>query len=440
MTNPQSQTRRTDRPGSRGQRWGSGLLVAAMVAVLVPLAAPGGVGAPAAAADLVADGLADDLTPLMATGVEDEPVATPVVDALADDPPVAVEIPGAPGYAEDFVDLGDRALFVVDTSQALSTRQGLWRTDGTEAGTTRIDLPDGQVARLGRPAQSSGSQSTVRDGLAYFTVGDRGSLSTSPISDPDLWVSDGTQAGTERLDVNDAFDFIEIHDIATFGDRIAVYARHQVGDDDVNEVFLLDASPEGASELGGSWLGDFPPRFAVLGDELYLGTRDGLDRIDQEGTRTRVWDLDRDSGAAAAPSRLTATGDRVFFLAEEAGVEGVYVSDGTSEGTGRVTPDSLSIFRLPMVAAGAQVFFFAGSGSRKLWVSDGTPEGTREAWDDDLGNGYSFSSTPEEDQVIAVGDRLLFPSPGSGSTLWVTNGDPAATEPKRIPRPRPGAR
>jgi ELWxxDGT repeat protein len=76
----------------------------------------------------------------------------------------------------------------------------LWRTDGTDAGTSCVeDLIPG-------PQSSDPTQLTDVEGRAFFTIADGN----------ELWVSDGTEAGTARVRAG----FVDIHSLTSAGGQL----------------------------------------------------------------------------------------------------------------------------------------------------------------------------------------------------------------------------
>jgi ELWxxDGT repeat protein len=141
------------------------------------------------------------------------------------------------------------------------------------------------------------------------------------------------------------------------------------------------------------------------------------------------------------PLALTASGDKVFFLADDGARGGqpshspgqLWVSDGTEEGTRLV----MEFRGCPEGLAGldGRVFLQADDGvhGRELWVSDGSEEGARLVKDIRPG---PEGSRPSEFRL--VGDRLLFTADDGlhGRQLWVSDG--TAEETRRLSNFRRG--
>ena len=205
---------------------------------------------------------------------------------------------------------------------------GLWRTDGTVAGT--VELLPGITAGMFTPATDSlfflgsASQLWVTDGTAaqthlvttstYVQVrlmaaakegagGDRVYLVARAAGTGfELWVSDGTDAGTQLV--------VDLR--AGEGDAVPLDAGNWPYDQSVlvalgsRAVFVADDGNGAGEEL---WVSDGSPGNATL-----LDVRPGA--------------------AGSEPRALTVLGDRVYFVADD-GVHGreLWVTDGSVAGT-----------------------------------------------------------------------------------------------------------
>jgi ELWxxDGT repeat protein len=292
-----------------------------------------------------------------------------------------------------------------DVQTAVST---LWQSDGTPAGTA-------EVYQLDRRYYSS-----------LTTVGDRMFfVAWLPDTGMDLYVSDGTQAGTRPLtSAIEAKDFVELGDevFFLFGDQI----------------WKTDGTPEGtrALLLPGNPV-EIDPDLAVYGGRLYFT---GLDIVDPE-TPVSVPALFRSDGTTAGTVRLrtfdkedpnvfpetplphfaTAAGTLFFVAHDKAHGTELWKTDGTAAGTvlvRDVRPGPASSRIATTAGAGDRVFFSADDGPHgvELWVSDGTPSGTRLAAEVAEGPRSSF---PRE--IVRIGNRVFFSADdgAAGREPWV---------------------
>ncbi|MCC7272300.1 MAG: hypothetical protein IT561_06495 [Alphaproteobacteria bacterium] len=219
-----------------------------------------------------------------------------------------------------FVEFGGAAYFAADDG----SRRGLWRTDGTSAGTVL-------AAPVDIAADSLPGAMAVADGTLYFAA-------TDASHGLELWRSDGTSAGTAL-----AFDVVP---------------------------GTLGSSPRSLAALGDALL--FTAEDASHGAELWLwdGTTAGLLADLQPGAD------------GSDPANAVAVGGLVFFTADNAAFgRELWRTDGTSEGTVQVldiASGPAGSSPLALTAVGDRLFFRANDGSHgsELWVSDGSASGT----------------------------------------------------------------
>jgi ELWxxDGT repeat protein len=298
----------------------------------------------------------------------------------------------------------------------------LWMSDGTEAGTKVLDMTPG-------PDGISPDKLVVADGKVFFT-------GTDSTHGSELWVSDGTEAGTRMVkDIGPASGGIYPNKLVAAGDKVFFATSDNVHG---TELWVSDGTEAGTKVLdiqSGS-NGSNPADLVAAGDKVFFraeSSTDGSELWVSDGTEAGtkmvkdIW-----SGPDGGyPERLAAAGDKIFFRANN-GTDGseLWVSDGTEAGTKMVKdiwsgPDGS--FPDEFVAAGDQVFFRVSNGTdgTELWVSDGTEAGTKMVKDIWSGpdNGY-----PE--QLVAAGDKVFFRANNGtdGSELWVSDGTEAGTK------------
>ncbi len=309
--------------------------------------------------------------------------------------------------------LGDAAFFMAYNADFVN---GLWRTDGTPAGTFPLFLP-GADEFLG--------DATVFRGKLFFT--------TATDTETRFWASDGTAAGTARLY---ALPLRHVFGLTPAGDRLLF-----LGDGEQStEAWITDGTAAGT--LAIPELNDSLSSLLPFAGAFYSLTRDALIRTDltSAGTRT-VLPNDASPDPLFNFRGLVPFAGSLFFVAQS-GVQyddlphpfGLYRSDGTARGTVRVLelgedPDPYTI--IPPAVAGGLLYFVAGDAEhgQELWRSDGTAAGTFRIADLQPG---AASSMPAE--LTAAGDRLFFTADDGehGRELWVTRG--AAGDPQPLGR------
>lgn len=251
--------------------------------------------------------------------------------------------------------------------------RGLWRTDGTDAGT--------ELVKSG----IQGETMIVSDGLLYFAASDDS-------GGRELWKSNGTPGGTLRVkDINPGPGDGVFSNIAEFGGDLYFGA-----DDGINgvEPWKSDGTEAGTTLL--KHVHDSSDSdaqyFTVSGGTLYFSAID-------ESNGAELWKSDGTTGGTvlvediragalwSSPRNLVDVGGTLFFSADD-GINGreLWASDGTLGGTLLVKdinpgPES-SIFDLyedAIAEFGGEAYFGADPGDGSgvgFWKSDGTLVGT----------------------------------------------------------------
>ncbi|HXU45214.1 MAG TPA: ELWxxDGT repeat protein [Thermoanaerobaculia bacterium] len=252
-------------------------------------------------------------------------------------------------------------------------RQGtqLWRSDGTPSGTEPFfNLPE-----VGAPGDGEGPPTAPPAGeRVYFGW-------SGPTIGRELWVSDGTRAGTG---------------------------------------LIVDLAPGDADSLCPDLLASAPTR-----GPIFFAASDGRSgcepwRSDGTAAGTR---LVRDlwpGARGSSPGGFLRLGLLTYFRAEtpSRGSE-LWSSDGTAEGTRRLTdlaPGSASSAATPLAALGERLLFTAFTGNDlRLWATAGRPGDAVRLADLDFG-------APPRDLAV-VGDQLFFVvAEPLSPALWVTRG------------------
>jgi trimeric autotransporter adhesin len=300
----------------------------------------------------------------------------------------------------------------------------LYRTDGTAAGTYQIDLGEG-----GRvlPSSFGYKQSETVGGKAFLVVEDED-------HGAELWVSDGTPAGTRLVkDVRPGEIGSSPNGLTAFGNRVFFSAMTNANDG-FSRLWVSDGTEAGTVLVTDTPLS--PRLFTVHGGFLYFfaysqGADRSLWRTDGTAAGTvRVADV-TPGPDLFFESNLLSTGSRLVFWggfghpSEEE--PGMWVSDGTQTGTRKIAPvliSSFSAFIDPVVLDG--IVYFGGRENGRdtndfLWRSDGTEAGTYPVRTRDGG----FAPPPKS--LVAAGNRIFFTTHAAGVPLWQSDGTPEGT-------------
>lgn len=350
-------------------------------------------------------------------------------------------------YPPDFSVIGSKAVFA---GAGAGNRGDLWVTDGTAAGTKDL------TAAL--PTAPLPFDLTVLGNKAVF-VGNDPSGRTDSDGDPllTLWVTDGTAAGTHGLTAGGVSftgltpdDPSQQPDFTVMGSK-ALFAGFDASGR--SNLWMTNGTVAGTSELTvadadssglfSNLLDDQGPDFTVLGGKaLFLG-RDAAGHPNlwvTNGTpagtsEVAVGDADpnglfSDLLIGQGPDFTVLAGKALFLGTDTAGHPNLWVTDGTSVGTKELIvagTNSGGLFKdiLPQFTVLGGKALFVGTdptGRSNLWVTDGTGVGTKE---------LAVAGIPGlyPNGLAVVGNKVLFQGLHGGyqATLWVTDGTPGGT-------------
>ncbi len=315
----------------------------------------------------------------------------------------------------------------------------LWRTDGTDAGTFLVK--NIRVATSSSTGSSSPAGFTEFNGFVYFAANEG---STAGRTGVELWRTDGTEVGTTLVsDINTGTGsgLGNTPTIVTFNNKLYFFAAPPTTGfelhsyDDVNGVQLVADINPGTTQSN-------PNNLTVVGSQLFYttsfsGSGTNITVSDGTGPGTSI--------VAAVPGGfetivggLTVHQGRVFFAADDV-VDGsgstiseLWVSDGTVGGTQQVAdlvPGTPGSQPQNIFSTGTQVLFSALASTpdvgRELWTTDGTTPGTVLLKDLNPGdfNTSAIASMAElNGQLIFSADDGL-----AGKELWTSDGTEAGT-------------
>jgi ELWxxDGT repeat protein len=345
--------------------------------------------------------------------------------ALAADAPVRVADlnPGMHGSDPgNFVEAGGTIYFSAYDPSAGSE---LWRTDGTESGTSRVaDIKPGSGSSF--PASL-----TMVGGTLYFTADDGA-------GGRELWRSNGTGAGTSRVaDINPggASGLEEESDLTNFGGILFFKANDGTSGE---ELWRSNGTAAGTTRVAdinpGSAHGN-PRHLTQAAGTLFFTAADNLhgnELWSTDGTAsgtTRVIDVNPGTDDSY-PDELTDVAGSLYFAASDGMDRQLWRTDGTSAGTVRITDDPEVGGNPDWVTDVDGTVFFVGDGGssfgRELWSSDGTEAGTRQVADINPGVASSIAK-----DLVDIGGTLYLRAfdISTGFELWRSDGTSEGTRP-----------
>lgn len=301
--------------------------------------------------------------------------------------------------ASGFFDLGNGHM-LFGASNGSQGRE-LWITDGTTAGTSLLRDIRTMPANLAGTTPGASYPNgffQLAPGRAIFAANDGSNGS-------ELWVTDGTAAGTSLLrDINPG----------TF-----VSAGLTLGNSSAPSAFV--AAP------GGRTL--FNATNASLGNELWVtdGTAAGTSLL-----------LDINPGTASASAQnffRLASGSLLFSASSGTLGRELWITDGTAAGTSLVkeiapgAADGVNGNTFgPAVSLGGGKVLFASAGNVEPWVTDGTAAGTYQLQDIRPGSASGLNAYGVSFFAAGGGKALFSANNGAtGNELWVTDGTSAGT-------------
>lgn len=322
-------------------------------------------------------------------------------------------------YVRNFIEFNGKLFFTADLDA--SNNQVIWKSDGTEEGTVQVKniLPD---VLFGFPYVSKFV--TTDFGLIFFSA-------TDGIHGRELWITDGTEAGTIMVkDINVGSGDAGIIHITALGGNVYFQVLDAGG---VSSLWKSDGTDAGTSVVVTDLNIENFTEFVVFNDKIYfscktVGDTNGTELWVSDGTApgTKLFKDINPGSSSSTPSSFVEAGDKLFFKAvtDTEGVE-LWVTDGTETGTNLVKDinPGINSSLVPsdsekrLKAIGNKVYFAASDGSTSgdtLWVSDGTEAGTISlanvdpAGDDDI------------EEIIAINDIILFKAttPTYGTEFW----------------------
>jgi ELWxxDGT repeat protein len=313
-----------------------------------------------------------------------------------------------------FVTVGNRTFFLASTPER---GRELWVTDGTDAGTRlAVELEPGPAGReIDAFAQAGGTLYMTDHRL---TGDDNSTVETV------LWKSDGRQEGTAAVIHVPGVQPDTDERLVAAGDRILFPLTDVINNRLV--IWSSDGTAEGTRQLHTSlrsFYGPDPELTALRHTVFFVSISDpptGFDLMLTDGTPagTRLVRGQLDGRL----TQLTPVGFELYFLLDEGDGDrrALWKSDGTSQGTVMVHGG----FHYPIqdLTPFGELCFFVGRAVGQpsgIWRSDGTAAGT-----------HLLMEAPETARITAAGDRLYFATYDvdiAKTQLWSSDGTAEGT-------------
>ncbi|MFK7740628.1 MAG: hypothetical protein AB8H80_09920 [Planctomycetota bacterium] len=295
----------------------------------------------------------------------------------------------------------------------------LWRTDGTQTGTTEVY----DLSAIGPFGYTRSFVSTAPGRPILFRAG------TGAV--PDLFVTDGTAAGTQRL------TSIEISTGSLFTPNVALLGNQRIFTAITSSgasLWSCDGTISGTLEIAPVSGAEFVP---FQGGLLFQGTdpttgselwfTDGT----PAGTKLAV-DLKRDLVPTSSTLSPIATfRDEALMLVRGADGADLWLSDGTPSGTRRVTnTQTTAAFQAAAASTGSKLITLIQSNSpsvAQLWAYDEASDSLQPIPIDSVHPTFAIGNS----KLSALGDSVVFAAAtdATGVEPWVTNGTLAGTRP-----------
>ena len=294
----------------------------------------------------------------------------------------------------------------------------LFVSDGTAAGTYSMGASLQQAQGM-----------TAYNGKLYFngTDGTHGN---------ELWVSDGTEAGTQMLiDINTGAHGSLPSDFIIMGGKLYFSAGT---DATLRELWVTDGTAANTQMIKDIYPGATSCDFyfpVVLGNKMYFTANDGTNGnevwVTDGSTANTKMLVDIQPGAQGSyPTELTVYDGKIYFAADN-GNDGkeLWVSDGTLGGTQmlkNIYPGSSSSNPNFLHVYNGKLYFTATDGTNgyELWVSDGSTSGTKMFKDLIPGSGGAAprASTIYHNKMYFTADVTT-----NDHQLWVSDGTDTGT-------------
>ncbi|GEM_PF-2767219 len=323
-------------------------------------------------------------------------------------------------FPTNFIEYNSKLYFKADNG---SSGEELWVSDGTLAGTQMLkDIYPGANG-------SFIASFTEYNGKLYFNA-------SNGTTGYELWVTDGTSAGTQMLkDINptsgsNPSQFTQCNGKLYFSAYHPSYGY---------ELWVTDGTSAGTQMIKDINPGTGNSELYILSEyngKIYFqayNAATGIELWVSDGTTAgtlMLKDINPGTGPSYPKLPIIYNG-KLYFNAEtnSTGAE-LWVTDGTTEGTQMIKdirPGEEMGFPRDFTEFNGKLYFaaFTDTSGNELWVTDGTSEGTQI-----LKDIYPGAASSDPTHFIEYNGKLYFSANDgtSGEELWVTDGTNEGTQ------------
>jgi trimeric autotransporter adhesin len=320
--------------------------------------------------------------------------------------------------------------FAFTTADVLSDDVSLWISDGTDGGT--------QVIKTVSVFNNDMTFLTACNGKLFF--------SEANLGNSNLWVTDGTVAGTIKIATGLEFDYYS--NFFSYNNKLYFSAKNLTPlNTDGAELWSSDGTVAGTQMLKNicttTNCGSEPRNFCIYNAKLYFSAKDatnGRELWVTDGTAANtIMVKDIATGIADAdPLEMAVFNSKMFFSAKNsAGDTELYSTDGTAANTVLFKDINLTNSSSPafLTVYNGNMYFtaFHSTFGTQLYKSDGTAANTG-LFKSFLTNGLAYGTfygANNGRSAFGVANNLLFFIARDGTTgreLWKTDGTLANTQ------------
>jgi ELWxxDGT repeat protein len=310
----------------------------------------------------------------------------------------------------------------------------LWKSDGTSAGTSMVaDISPGEAGSF--PRLTNG-QAAFANGILYFSAED------SSDDGYQVWRTDGTAAGTKMLtnvDGEGHANSVDGADLSGGGLPGFTIVNGKlffgmVDADHGTELWVSDGTVAGTkrlTDINPGQGGSFPFALTNLNNTLYF--------IAYNGSGSGLWKSDGTTGGTTEIKQFSTTGvsdylkvNNTLYFVLKGGASGddLWKTDGTKNGTILVkhfsaSPEGIDVGGLAVVNGVILFDAYQSGDGQELFKSDGTTAGTKLLLDINPG---ADDSSPQ-DFTTGDGGRIFFNANDGvhGAEPWTSDGTAAGT-------------